>query len=48
MEADSDVAHENSSSGVAGGDDGFESMQDGLSGRLMMSLNLTLRSLQLE
>lgn len=48
IDADSDVAQENSSSGVAGGEDGAESVSGALSGRLMMSLSLTLRSLQLE
>ena len=45
IEADSDVAHEKSS---GGGEERADSINEGLSGRLMMSLSLTLRSLQLE
>jgi hypothetical protein len=49
MDADSDVAQEKSSiRGVTAGEEGTRSSNDGLSCRLMMSLSLTLRSLQLE
>lgn len=47
MEADSEVAQEPKSSNGRG-EDGVESISDGFSGRLMMSLSFTLRSLQLE